>query len=612
MNKRQVNIMIAAFFATIIGAIIIFFLIWQVIIPWVQGLQFNNNRDVVEYHAHHGLNPDIPSMLMDGQRISDFTPWVTDDGNVYLPADFMTEFIDPFLFWDNNEGIFFASTRYEMLEFSVGQRHYSVNGEIRQLTDPIIRNESSPTTTKIYMPVSLIEGLYPLVVEFFAESNIVALTSATLPQTRAVVTAATGNVRARPDSRSPIIARLSAGDELLIFMGEDNTPMQFTTMPDDLEFVPVRTPYGMLGYIAVSDIGEITSSIKANPGVPGSIANRPRLLANWIDNLEQHPPNWPEGRRINMLWELVYHPDANAVRMQTPLHRSLTVISPTWFRFDGENLRINSVASQAYVDWAHEQGVQVWPLVFDVNNATARAILMNREARRTVVNQLVHYVDQLGVDGINIDIEHLFAAEEGPYKIQFLRELAIPMRQRDIVLSAAVKVPEAWSMFYRRDLIGLTVDFVQVMTYDEHWATSPTAGPNASLPWVQNAITNMLREVPKEKLMMGIPFYSRIWREVAIGDEPPTSMARGVDATRSFFEERGVVWEWDDIVGSYFGEVVVTEDGQTVFYRVWLEDERSISTKMHIYNAHDLAGVASWVRGLESPGVWDVLGSHFP
>jgi len=72
-----------------------------------------------------------------------------------------------------------------------------------------------------------------------------------------------------------------------------------------------------------------------------------------------------------------------------------------------------------------------------------------------------------------------------------------------------------------------------------------------------------------------------------------------------------VVWEWQEDVGSYFGEVVVTEEGQTVFYRVWLEDERSIAAKMHIYTAHDLAGVASWVRGLELPGIWDILAVHF-
>jgi spore germination protein YaaH len=251
-------------------------------------------------------------------------------------------------------------------------------------------------------------------------------------------------------------------------------------------------------------------------------------------------------------------------------------------------------------------------MVFDSYNAAARAILMSRDARRTVINQLIYYVDTYNLDGINIDIEHLRNAEEGPYKIQFLRELAIPMRERGVVLSAAVKIPAPWTMFYRRDLIALTMDFVMVMTYDQHYQASAVSGPVAGLDWVGQSLAATLQEVPAQQLLMGLPFYNRIWRETARGEGPPTVRNVTMDYARQFFEERGVEWEWDPETGSYYGEVGDIEDGEAVVYRVWLEDERSIEMKMQLYVAHNLAGVAGWRRGFENEAIWDILRRHFP
>jgi len=313
-----------------------------------------------------------------------------------------------------------------------------------------------------------------------------------------------------------------------------------------------------------------------------------------------------------MAWRIIYHPDANYTIMDGELPPGLNVISPQWFRISPDGSRLTTYFSHNFVTWAQAQGVQVWPLVFDVGYDRSRAFLMNRDARRNAVDRLVHYVDALGLDGINIDFEHLRAAD-GPYKIQFLRELAIPLRERGAVLSAAVKVPIFATTFYRRDLIGLTVDFVQVMTYDEYWHTHTVAGPNASLPWVNTAIHNMLNGirpetgVPADKLIMGIPFYSRIWREVPSTGETRRYRDLHMESARRFFEDRDVEWVWDPILGSYYGVVNAVEDGEVVFYRVWLVDERSIRETMHIFAANDLAGVASWALGQEAPGVWDVL-----
>jgi spore germination protein YaaH len=211
----------------------------------------------------------------------------------------------------------------------------------------------------------------------------------------------------------------------------------------------------------------------------------------------------------------------------------------------------------------------------------------------------------LGLDGINIDFEHL-APAHGLYKVQFLRELAIPLRARGVTLSAAMLMPMPHNDFYRHDLVGLTVCFIQLMAYDEHWGIGSGAGPNASLPWVTQWLDRLLNTVPADRVVLGLPFYNRKWR-TNILTEDLFMRAVGIAYGRSFFEQRGVEWDWDAEIGSYFGEVIITEDGIPMRWQVWLECERSIRSKMQLFEARGLAGVAGWQLGLETPGIWDVI-----
>jgi len=223
----------------------------------------------------------------------------------------------------------------------------------------------------------------------------------------------------------------------------------------------------------------------------------------------------------------------------------------------------------------------------------------------------------LNLDGINIDFENLLRADEGPYKIQFLRELAIPLRERGVTLSAAVKVPIPSTAFYRRDLIAKTVDFVMVMAYDEYWSTSPEAGPNASLPWVQNAIENMLshsepeQAIPPDRIILGLPFYNRIWRSVVSTGEVSHHQAIGTNSTRAFFAERNGEFVWNSDLGSYAGEASAFENGETVIFRVWLECARSMQEKMNVFDENNLAGVAIWNRLFSIDEFWEVIEKYF-
>jgi len=276
---------------------------------------------------------------------------------------------------------------------------------------------------------------------------------------------------------------------------------------------------------------------------------------------------------------------------------------------------LTSIACREYVEWAQGLGLQVWPYVFDVSVANSSAILTNREARASVIETLLHYVDELGLDGINIGFEHVRQVD-APYLMQFLRELGPGLRERGVVYSKNVLVP-FYTRYYRRDLMAYFIDFIVVMAYDEHWAGAPTSGPVASIPFVERGITDTLEEVPPHQIVLGLPFYNRVWREV-IGNntlETRTRAYHGTEYTRARFEHyfpEGIEWEWLPDIGKYYGEFAAHEESESVLYRVWLECERSMTLKLELFWGYNLAGVSVWNRNFRNnEGLWELMGQHF-
>ena len=156
-----------------------------------------------------------------------------------------------------------------------------------------------------------------------------------------------------------------------------------------------------------------------------------------------------------------------------------------------------------------------------------------------------------------------------------------------------------------------------IMGYDEHYATSPEAGSVASIGWVREGIENTLEEVPAEKVINAVPFYTRLWEERPKTDEElaeesdteefvpyvVSSKSYGMDASERVVSEHGAEKTWNDECGQYYAEYEA--DGNT--YKMWLEDEESIELKAALIREYNLAGIAGWKLGLERQDVWDVI-----
>ena len=206
---------------------------------------------------------------------------------------------------------------------------------------------------------------------------------------------------------------------------------------------------------------------------------------------------------------------------------------------------------------------------------------------------------EYGFDGYNLDFESL-KESAGPHYIQFVREMSTACRNNGLVLSVDNHVPAPYNQFYDRTEQGIVADYVIVMGYDEHYAGGEP-GSVASLDYVRNGIIDTLEEVPKEKVINAVPFYTRVWTEME--DGTVTSEAMGIERAQNWIEENHVELYWQDSLGQYFGECAVEGGSQYL----WMEEERSLGLKMDLIKEYDLAGVACWKLGFEPAQIWDTI-----
>jgi spore germination protein YaaH len=500
------------------------------------------------------------------------------NGQIHLPFTLMKSHIDERIFWDPSIESVIITTEDKVIRLPNQQLTAFVNEKPFQLSFPVQKEGE-----EIYIPLDPLKEIYSYHFTYLQETGVLLIDPFSKPiQMGEVVSeeeeSETKAIRADTSIKEPIFQKLRIGERVRI-LGEKNGWYWVLSMS------------GIAGYMEKKDLRLGGIEVREEPRV-----EKPYVPWN------------PLGGRINLTWEQVVkrNPDVSTI----PEMPGLNVVSPTWFEIIDQEGNIQCKADIQYVKWAHDRGYQVWGLVSNgFNPDRTSAFLNNYETRKKIIRQLIEYAHLYDLDGINLDFENVYLKDKEQL-VQFVRELTPYLHEQNLVVSMDVTVKsssENWSMFYDRKELGEVIDYMIVMTYDEHWATSPNAGSVASLPWVEKGLQGILEEVPAEKVILGVPFYTRLWTETSDekGNIKVTQKAYSMDSAKKWLEENGVKPVYDEKTGQYYAEYV--DVSQSVTYKIWLEEATSMQKRAELVKKYNLAGIASWRRGFESQDIWNVI-----
>lgn len=308
--------------------------------------------------------------------------------------------------------------------------------------------------------------------------------------------------------------------------------------------------------------------------------------------------------KINMAWHQIAGVGGNltlAERMAPT--QEVNIIAPTWLVVTDEEGSVEVRATADYVSEAHDGGLQVWAVLDNFNSDELQVSFLHREAARSaVIDTAIEAAREYGFDGINVDFESIGAGSGDDYR-EFIRELSIACRREGLIMSVDNYVPYGFNDFYGLDEQSVFADYVVIMGYDEHYAGSQEPGSVASLGYVTYGIEEALKDVPADRLVNGIPFFTRIWKT---NQEGVTSTAYGMREADLFMSNHGMEKEWDESTGQYYAETTDDE----YLYQCWVEDSESLRAKLEVMHSYGIAGVAEWALGLEDPVVWYEIAAY--
>lgn len=284
----------------------------------------------------------------------------------------------------------------------------------------------------------------------------------------------------------------------------------------------------------------------------------------------------------------------------------IDVVAPQSYEVDS-SFTLQGAISPAVLQAASAQGVKVMPLVVNsgFRERIMHRLLLSPAAQNKIIKSLVAIARRLGWIGWQFDFEHMRYTDRGRYTA-FVRRAARAFHAGGLILSVAVSsrtgddastdAYKEWGGVFDYPKLAAAADFLSLMAYDD----PNSRGPSASLPYAEQALDYILKQVPAAKISLGVPLYYWSWQIYPSERVRAGGTYARVDYLRrtyphgeGFDATLGVPW-------------LIYSDGRQ-WYAVWFENAESFGLKLAAAESRGLRGISAWALGFEDPGIWGVL-----
>lgn len=488
------------------------------------------------------------------------------DDEIYISKQDLGNFFDKYIYKDEKTNQIITTYENKIAAINLEENKMTINGSNKSTYAPTIEKNNT-----IYLPINELKDVYGIEVKYIEKTKVLTIDSIAKEQKKAIITK---NVPVKSSKRfiAKTVDRIKKGDYVIVVSEEKG-------------YTRIRTENGKVGYV------------KSNK------------IANTVVVREQIETENQIKGKVNLVWDYFSTVGKAPDRTGTSIE-GVNVVSPAFLYVDSKGNLNNNIgqAGKRYIQWAHDNGYKVWPMVQNDGEGmlTVTSTIMNDYNRRQkLIEQIVEACIEYKLDGVNIDFENMKAQDKELYS-RFIIELEPRLKDIGLVLSVDVTAPdgsETWSMCFDRHVIGDVADYIVFMAYDEYGASSNKSGSTAGYDWVNLSLKKFLEteDIDSNKIILAIPLYARLWTEDNSGKvvkQSAVSMKR-IDNVIPNTVDR----IWKDDVKQYYVEY---EEGEYT-KKMWIEDERSLKEKISLINNNNLAGVASWAKDMETDNFWTFL-----
>lgn len=303
----------------------------------------------------------------------------------------------------------------------------------------------------------------------------------------------------------------------------------------------------------------------------------------------------------------------NYAQLVSNTQNSVNEVAPDYFSLNASgDLVITSDASSSFVLAMHQKGILVTPyLTNDWERTKGVAALNNLDKLSSdIANAIAAY----NLDGVNIDIENVTPAERTKY-VSLVSLLRSKLGSGKIITVAVAANPygtnSGWAGSY--DYAGLAkyCNYLMIMAYDESYSGS-APGPVASIGFVEKSLKYALSVIPKDKIVLGIPFYGRIWSTIGgapngygISNTKVEALIRDYSGSVAFDDISKAACATIAVKASDTKPVIAGQALSAGSYVIWYSNEQAVKAALALVEKYDIKGTGSWSLGQESNKTWD-------
>jgi len=486
-----------------------------------------------------------------------------EDNVIYLSKQDISNFFDNNIYEEKQINQIITTSGKKIAEIGFEGNKITINGSQKTIYANAIRKEDT-----IYLPISEMLNVYDIEIKYHEDTKVVTIDSLGREQKKAIVSSNKA-VKSSTKTISKTVDRIKKGDSVVVISTSGN-------------YTRIRTSNGKIGFVKSSNIEN-----------------------EYIVREDMVEEKQIEGR-INLTWDYFSEYGSAPDRSGTTIE-GVNVVSPSFFYINKDGKLMENVGTRGldYINWAKSNGYKVWPMVGNAEaGLTATSNLMNSyEKRRDLIESIVQVTVKYKLDGINVDFENMRMEDKDLYS-RFIIELAPRLKEIGVVISVDVTAPdggETWSLCYDRYTLGKVVDYMIFMAYDQYGVSSNRPGTTAGFNWVKLSLNKFLttEEINPDKMILAVPFYTRMWTTIDGKTTSNTVAMRNV----SRVIPDGVEMKWDEDLKQNYVEFMSGNSKK----QMWIEDLDSLRAKISLINENNLAGVASWVKDMESESVWKMF-----
>lgn len=305
-------------------------------------------------------------------------------------------------------------------------------------------------------------------------------------------------------------------------------------------------------------------------------------------------------------------------------HQNIDILAPQVFSLNEQGHIVGHLDEQMFVI-AKKYHIKVMPLVINANfdQEMMHRFLNNDTAKANAIQRMINLARENDLYGWQFDFENINIGDKAKFT-EFFKDTARALHREKYTLSIAIVphttqelkspydryIAQNWSGAFDYKPLGQYADFVTIMSYDNHTSLT-TPGPIAPYAWVNKTLKVMLKDIPANKISLGLPAYSGFWHtaQLASATLPEKYSYRSKESQISYRHvislikklKAKVLWnkEWQ---ASYS---IVTNDDKLVY--LFIENAASFNAKHKLIQKYHLRGFSLWQLNMEDPLIWQTL-----